>query len=645
MKLKFVLITIQAIVCLPLISNAQIQWEPHPIELNKEIKDRVRFGFLPVPENRNNPDSREIYMAFTVIESVAENPLPDPVISFPGGIGVGQNQFVNAIAGGPFAREILQKRDLILIDVRGSGYSHPRLCDNLNSDELRTETTFVRAEERQRIMQQAFDECADRLTTAGAEVTSYNSVEISHDVEDLRQALGYEQWNLRGHSYGTRHGMAQIQEYPHTVRSAALSGMSRLQVYSDYRPVYIARSLQILFDHCRSDRKCNEAYPYLEGDFISLLQRVEKKPIPMPIFIQNLIGQESSDITPQTILSGLFIILYVKSGIEITPAIIHQLAEGKDWIAQNMSLALANQWSMLELDINFILGNNDRNPDFSIPYQGVKDELAELLIHYMPVSVEEGINTFWPQIRGSEQATTEIWELSDVPVLLISGELDPVTPPTHGNTFTEYFIHSAHHTIPGSGHYPHADAQINFAAFFDNPDPASFDIHAHMMVQPLRLVTDVTPNRGISTLLALAGAGMYQRFILPGIAILFCLIGFAYFPVRGLVRRIRKKPGDGMKKPVIAVWIISFLTLIVVAFYAMAITDALSVNPYILAIGLPSKWAFIRIVIVVLAISAVYGLMNFKPIWQSSAGVRIPALLSITGGFVFCMFVFTTGMF
>ncbi len=311
-------------------AQPQIQWEPHPIELDEEIKDRVRFGFLPVPENRNNPDSREIYMAFTVIESTADNPLPDPVILLPGGIGVGHNQFVNTIASSSFAKQVLQNRDFIIIDVRGSGYSHPRLCLNLNSEELMTQMNIKTGEELQRIMQQAFDECAEKLRKAGAEVTAYNSVEIAHDVEDLRTALGYEQWNVRGHSYGTRHSMTQIQQFPHTVRSAALSGMSVLHGYSNYRPVYTARSLQIVFDYCSSDYNCNEVYPDLEGDFIRLLQSIDEKPIPIPSFAQNLAGEVNIKITPLYIQEGLFRILYAKSGIEIIPALIHQLAEGND---------------------------------------------------------------------------------------------------------------------------------------------------------------------------------------------------------------------------------------------------------------------------------------------------------------------------
>ncbi|TVQ84304.1 MAG: hypothetical protein EA393_14560, partial [Bacteroidetes bacterium] len=143
MKPRILLLAILVLAAIPFNTLAQIQWELHPIELDEEIKDRVRFGYLAVPENRNNPDSREIFMAFTVIESYNENSLPDPVIILPGGPGIGPNQFVNDIAGGNFAQQVLKNRDLVLIDIRGSGYSHPRLCENLDTEEFRLATTFT----------------------------------------------------------------------------------------------------------------------------------------------------------------------------------------------------------------------------------------------------------------------------------------------------------------------------------------------------------------------------------------------------------------------------------------------------------------------------------------------------------------------
>lgn len=178
-----------ALILMPLYALAQIQWEPHPAKMNEELTERVRFGYLAVPENRANPDSREIFMAFTVLKSQAKNPLPDPVIILPGGPGVGLSQFVTGVAGNAFVQKILQKRDVILIDIRGSGYSHPRLCDNKNTEEYRLRSAFSQRAELDLLQDQVMAECAEKIRLAGAEVTAYNSVEAAHDLEELRVAL------------------------------------------------------------------------------------------------------------------------------------------------------------------------------------------------------------------------------------------------------------------------------------------------------------------------------------------------------------------------------------------------------------------------------------------------------------------------
>jgi len=146
---------------MPLCALAQVQWEPRPVELNEELAERVRFGYLAVPENRANPDSREIFMAFTVLKSLAENPLPDPVIILPEGPGIGLSQFVSGIAGNAVVQKILQRRDVILIDIRGTGYSHPRLCDHKNTEEYRLRSAFSHGAELDMLNDQIMAKCAE----------------------------------------------------------------------------------------------------------------------------------------------------------------------------------------------------------------------------------------------------------------------------------------------------------------------------------------------------------------------------------------------------------------------------------------------------------------------------------------------------
>ncbi len=624
-------------------SFAQISWQPHPLQLNAELSEHVKFGYLSLPESRTSPDSREIHMAFTIISSFSDNPLPDPVIIIPGGPGFGASEFVEQITRSEFAQKILQNRDVVLVDPRGCGYSYPSICDNLNTDEFRLMSAFSRGAKRDAMLEEAVNKCVETIAATGVDVFAYNSVEVAHDLETLRTTLGYEKWNIRGHSYGSRYGMTLMQLYPLSVRSAVLSGLVPLIHYSDRTVVNLSRSLRLLFEKCETDPDCDAAFPDLESDFIHLLERLQNEPISIPDYALKSISRDAYFITPDMVLNGLFSLLYEKNGIEVIPLITHYLARGNDWIAQSMTIPLANQFSASKTDANFIISNNDseRDPDFKS--QIAPDELTKLIGYYMQEHLTNDLFSYWPVIRGTNQTPKETWNPTDIPVLMISGEMDPVTPPEYAEAVSAYFSNGVHYVVSSSGHYPHSDARIDFSLFYENPD-SNFDIRSHMVENSLQFATAVSLNRGISEALALLGAGSYQRFILPAIALVFCLIGFLFFPFRYIFRKIRKKGSEGMFMEILLIWMISFISLVIAALFYLAIMDTAAANPYVLAVGLSAKWDFIKIVAIALIILLFVSVWNVRKIWSSTSGLKISSVISIMGVVLFSLFIWISGL-
>ncbi len=621
---------------------AQIQWQSHPLSLEKEHQERVKFGYLTVTESRNKLNSREIYMAFTVVKSYSDNPLPDPVILIPGGPGGGASEHVRMVFQSDITQKILQNRDLILVDPRGCGYSYPAICDNLNTKEFQLRSTFSRGQENAVLFQEAIKECAEIISASGADVSAYSSVEVAHDIEELRIALGYDQWNIRGHSYGSRFGMTLIQQHPESVRSAVLSGLVRLNHYYDKIPVNLSRSLRILIGYCEADPDCNKTFPDLESDLIQLLKKLDNDPIPIPGYLTKSISGESYFITPDMLLQGLFRLAYSKQGLEIVPQLIHHLAQGHEWIAQSMTMPLVTQFHALKSDMNMIITNNDDEVDPEFLSPPINDELHVIISNYLKYMHDESIDKYWPVIRGTEPVPAEVWNPSDIPVLMISGELDPITPPSHGDTAMVYFTNAVHYVIPGSGHSPHSDAQIDFSTFYDNPE-VYFDSNSTMDVKPLRFVTDVSLNRGVSELLARLGAKHYRHFIIPAMALMFCLVGFLYFPFRYILRKLRKKPTKGIFMQILAVWLVPLLSLTVAVLFYFAIMDAMATNPYMLVFGLPGEWAFIKIIAVVLTILLLVNIFISRKIWRDS-GIKAPLIISLLGGIGFTSFIWLAGM-
>lgn len=622
---------------------AQIHWEPHPLQLNEELNERVRFGYLAVPESRDLPDSRELHMSFAIVSSYSVDPLPDPLIIIPGGPGYGATAAVVQIAGNKTFQKILQQRDLVLVDPRGSGFSYPSICDNLNNVEFRIKSSFSSGAEKEALLEGEVNTCAEAIAASGLDILTYNSVEAAHDLELLRKTLGYEKWNIRGHSYGSRFGMTLLQQYPSSVRSAVLSGLVPLFNFSDRKTVNLSRSLRLVFDKCEADPDCNEAFPSLKTDFNRLMNRLENDPIPAPDFVTTSLSGDTYFITANMVLNGLFDLLYGKKGIEVVPLMIHHLAKGNDWIVQSMSVSMANEFSAMKNDVNLIIKNNDaeRDPDFRSSM--VPDELTELISHFLQGQYAYNLDSYWPVIRGTKQLPREVWKQTGIPVLLISGELDPVTPPGNADSMSEYFFNGVHHVISGSGHYPHTDAGIDFSPFIDNPD-INFDINSHMEVKPLQFVTDVSLNQAISEYAVRLGAGSYQHFIVPAAALILSLIGFLFFPFRYIYRKIKRKHSNGCSKEIVLIWMVTFLSLVIVALFYLSIIDTAAGNPYVLAIGLLAKWDFIKIVAIALILLLLVNVWSVRKIWSSTSGVKIPTVISMMGAIIITLFIWITGL-
>jgi pimeloyl-ACP methyl ester carboxylesterase len=130
---------------------------------------------------------------------------------------------VIALAGGPgqsaipFAEDftellgpVLDTRDLIVFDQRGTGHSHPLSCHGFEQPGV------------YRSGGQLIEACAEQI---GPERAFYSSLDSVADIEALRKALGYEKLVLWGTSYGTKVAEEYAQEYPEHVEALVLDSV------------------------------------------------------------------------------------------------------------------------------------------------------------------------------------------------------------------------------------------------------------------------------------------------------------------------------------------------------------------------------------------------------------------------------------
>ena len=395
----------------------------------------VVCGYLTVPEDRGDPMGNQVELAVAIIESQSANPLPDPVIYLEGGPGGAALLGIESLLDHP----LLADRDLIVFDQRGTGFSVPSLnCYELEEDEG----------------ENAVQACRDRLLDEGVNLDAYNTAATAADVNDLRLALGYEQVNLLGVSYGTKAALTTLRDFPTVIRSAVVDSVyppeidDLVQQSSAFVGAYEA-----LFDRCAADADCADAFPDLEANFYGTLDSYNET----PLIIETDDGE--LELTGDEILGQLFQALYDSTRLPYLPYALDLLSytddeeavlEGYDVLTGAYlpddpvedSGASAVEDSAAVQELFDDLGDIDDSEgqaysvDCSEEYQLSDTDAAYAAAEDAPGPVVNYL------ISGIDSAMADcaVWNVetanprealrvsSDVPVLLLSGAMDPITP-------------------------------------------------------------------------------------------------------------------------------------------------------------------------------------------------------------------------
>ena len=211
----------------------------------------VSCGFLTVPEDRSLSQSPTIRLAVAIFKTPSSHPDPDPVLVLGGGPGGPQLATTGPLITASNLIFVAPDRDFILLDQRGAGYSQPSLSCQAN---------------------ESLQACHDRLVKEGINLNAYTTLESAADVHDLVRALGYQQVNLEGVSYGTRLALTVMRLFPADVRSVVLDSVLPPQVNHFTKiPHAAVRAFDVLFHRCATDPHCNAAYPKLQAIFYQLV--------------------------------------------------------------------------------------------------------------------------------------------------------------------------------------------------------------------------------------------------------------------------------------------------------------------------------------------------------------------------------------
>ena len=229
----------------------------------------AKCGSLAVSEDPSNPQSRQIMLNVAVVPAIKRSPEPDPLVVLAGGPGQSAIEVFPAINSTLF--RIHEKRDILLVDQRGTGESNPLRCLDPEEDET--------LEDEQAIAQ--LRDCPKKLE---ADLRFYTTDIAMQDLDRVRSALGYESINLYGVSYGTRAALTYLKMYPEHVRSVILDAVvdPAFVLYRDAARDGQA-ALELFFARCEADEACKSTFPSLKSQYESELQNLQAAPAEVTI--------------------------------------------------------------------------------------------------------------------------------------------------------------------------------------------------------------------------------------------------------------------------------------------------------------------------------------------------------------------------
>lgn len=396
----------------------------------------ARCGTLAVPVDPGDPHGETIDLFVAVVDALAEQGAPDPLVVIAGGPGQAATTFY-AAAEAAFER-VVRKRDIILVDQRGTGRSAPLTCES-GEDEL-----FLEAGDIDRMIELS-RECLDGLAHDPRFFTTSTAV---GDLERVRAALGYAEFNLYGISYGTRVAQHYLRRYPESTRRVILDGVLPPAVALGTDVALASQAaLDALFDRCEADAGCRQAFPDLRRRFADVLGRLRETPVAVSLDHPRT-GEPIDVVVDHWMLIGVVrMLVYQPQTAGLLPVLI-------DAVDQGDYRGLATQVFLLTEGLeDLAVGlNNAVVCTEDVPFQGDVDLDAQAGTYMGTAFVEVVTRTceFWP--RGLMDDDLREPLISAKPVLMLSGELDPITPPRYARQAATRLANVIGVVGPGQGH-------------------------------------------------------------------------------------------------------------------------------------------------------------------------------------------------
>jgi pimeloyl-ACP methyl ester carboxylesterase len=450
------------------------EFEPDECWFDVPVEIPIECGFVSVPEDHFQPSDTILRLAVVILRDQSEGHQPDPIILLAG--GPGERVAASALELSQVIAPIHPNRDLVIYDQRGVGLSEPALecpeflealLDNLDQ----VDNSLAAKRQFDSLMA-----CRDRFLEEGINLSAYNTRQSAADVEALRVALGFDEINLYGSSYGSLLAQAVMRDFPEHVRSVAMNSVLPIEksIFLDTSTTSSQAILDLL-KACRNDPPCSTTYPELQDELFSVVESLNLSPVPMTLTNPISGEQYEAKLTGDGVVGNLFTFLYKSRIIPVLPQAVHNLYEGDYSMMQQLSstrLALLDsltRGTMLSvLCRDDLIGRTQEDQleiRAALPDALISDIEDEDLMRYGAFGLCE--NWLVPQDDPWVKEPLQ----SDIPTLLLAGEFDPITPPDYAQIVLNGLSHGYLFEFPGVGHDVLAStcAQTIAGSFMQDP--------------------------------------------------------------------------------------------------------------------------------------------------------------------------------
>jgi pimeloyl-ACP methyl ester carboxylesterase len=448
----------------------------------------AKCGTLSVEENRGEPNGRRIELAIFVAPATSRTPAADPVYMLAGGPGQGAAEIGRRIVHKFDA--IRRDRAMVFVDLRGTGAAGPLRCDAEDPEDLAQllGATFD------------YDELQDCLDGYdGADLSKYTTVDMVEDLDEVRAALGHEQINLLGISYGSRLALEYMRRHGEHTRSVVLDGAVPPDLgVSLAAPANAEAALELLFADCRADAECAAAFPGLERKLEQVLTDLETNRALEELEHPRTGEPMRVEISRSGFVSVLRSALYGSGFTSLIPLVIDRAHVG-DWgpIAA-LALQTAKIGKTVSLGLYFSVACAEDLQDLDEGKRREAVDQLEVFDDHMLGQLEE-ICRRWPHATHVPEMFSPVE--SSVPTLLISGRYDPVTPPAFAERVAASLSNARHVVASNVSHgvWHQGCTPELLAEFFATADPAALEVSCLDAVPRPRLFLSPNGPRRSST--------------------------------------------------------------------------------------------------------------------------------------------------